>query len=69
MSAPIDDTIVIVLAGGAGERLYPLTKERAKPAVFFGGGLQSGSFRCHVVVRRRSMRSFSSVILRSVGSG
>src|SRR6185369_10008658 len=28
---------VIVLAGGAGERLYPLTKERAKPAVYFGG--------------------------------
>ncbi len=26
-----------VLAGGAGERLYPLTKERAKPAVYFGG--------------------------------
>ena len=24
-------------AGGAGERLYPLTKERAKPAVYFGG--------------------------------
>jgi len=33
----LDDTIVIVLAGGAGERLYPLTKERAKPAVYFGG--------------------------------
>jgi glucose-1-phosphate adenylyltransferase len=32
-----DDTLVIVLAGGAGERLYPLTKERAKPAVYFGG--------------------------------
>ena len=31
------DTLVIVLAGGAGERLYPLTKERAKPAVYFGG--------------------------------
>ena len=33
----LDETIVIVLAGGAGERLYPLTKERAKPAVYFGG--------------------------------
>lgn len=31
------DTLVILLAGGAGERLYPLTKERAKPAVYFGG--------------------------------
>ena len=27
----------IVLAGGRGERLYPLTKHRAKPAVPFGG--------------------------------
>ncbi len=33
----LDDAIVIVLAGGAGERLYPLTRERAKPAVYFGG--------------------------------
>src|ERR687898_1582642 len=32
-----DDTLVILLAGGAGERLAPLTKERAKPAVYFGG--------------------------------
>jgi glucose-1-phosphate adenylyltransferase len=32
-----DDILVMVLAGGAGERLYPLTKERAKPAVYFGG--------------------------------
>jgi glucose-1-phosphate adenylyltransferase len=33
----LNDVLVIVLAGGAGERLYPLTKERAKPAVYFGG--------------------------------
>jgi glucose-1-phosphate adenylyltransferase len=33
----LDDVLVILLAGGVGERLYPLTKERAKPAVFFGG--------------------------------
>ena len=35
--AHFDDTLVIILAGGAGERLYPLTRERAKPAVYFGG--------------------------------
>ncbi len=27
----------MVLAGGKGTRLYPLTKERSKPAVPFGG--------------------------------
>ena len=37
MPAFLDDSLAIVLAGGAGERLYPLTKERAKPAVYFGG--------------------------------
>src|SRR5246127_2942499 len=37
MPSFVDDSLVIVLAGGAGERLYPLTKDRAKPAVYFGG--------------------------------
>ena len=32
-----DNVLVIVLAGGAGERLAPLTRDRAKPAVYFGG--------------------------------
>ncbi len=32
-----DRTISIVLAGGVGSRLHPLTAERAKPAVPFGG--------------------------------
>ncbi len=33
----VRNTIVCLLAGGAGERLYPLTRDRAKPAVTFGG--------------------------------
>jgi glucose-1-phosphate adenylyltransferase len=31
------EVVAVLLAGGAGERLYPLTRERAKPAVPFGG--------------------------------
>ena len=33
----MDKVLAILLAGGAGERLYPLTRDRAKPAVPFGG--------------------------------
>ena len=33
----IDDALVMILAGGEGRRLSPLTKDRAKPAVPFGG--------------------------------
>ena len=31
------DILAMIMAGGAGERLYPLTRDRAKPAVPFGG--------------------------------
>lgn len=31
------DAIAVLLAGGQGERLWPLTRDRAKPAVPFGG--------------------------------
>ncbi len=37
MTNPAEETIAVVLAGGAGSRLHPLTAERAKPAVPFGG--------------------------------
>src|SRR5215471_15397269 len=33
----MQNVLAILLAGGAGERLYPLTKDTAKPAVPFGG--------------------------------
>src|SRR5512140_54103 len=33
----MENLLAILLAGGAGERLYPLTRNTAKPAVPFGG--------------------------------
>src|SRR3979490_3416816 len=33
----MNNVLAILLAGGVGERLYPLTRDRAKPAVPFGG--------------------------------
>ena len=55
-------TLVMVLAGGKGERLYPLTRDRAKPAVPFGGRyriidfvlsnfINSGYFRIKVLTQ------------------
>lgn len=32
-----EDVIAVILGGGVGQRLYPLTKQRAKPAVPLGG--------------------------------
>src|SRR5436305_3088253 len=34
---PVKDILTLVLAGGEGTRLKPLTRDRAKPAVPFGG--------------------------------
>jgi glucose-1-phosphate adenylyltransferase len=34
----MDDVLTVILAGGKGSRLDPLTRDRAKPAVPFGGG-------------------------------
>jgi len=60
-----DKTLSIVLAGGRGARLQPLTEERAKPAVPFGGKyriidftlsncLQSGLRRILVLTQYKS---------------
>jgi glucose-1-phosphate adenylyltransferase len=61
-----DDVLVIVLAGGVGERLSPLTRERAKPAVYFGGPyriidfvlsncLNSGFRRIYIATQYKSL--------------
>jgi len=58
-------TLGIVLAGGKGTRLYPLTRERAKPAVPFGGKyriidfvlsnfINSGIYSIYVLTQFRS---------------
>jgi ADP-glucose pyrophosphorylase len=33
----LSDCLVLILGGGRGERLFPLTLERSKPAIGFGG--------------------------------
>jgi len=60
------DTPVVVLAGGSGERLKPLTDERSKPSVPFGGAfriidftlsncLNSGLRMIYVLTQYKSM--------------
>ena len=46
----------IVLAGGEGKRLYPLTADRAKPAVPFGGGYRLIDFVLSNLVNARFLR-------------
>ena len=46
----------IVLAGGEGKRLYPLTADRAKPAVPFGGSYRLIDFVLSNLVNARYLR-------------
>ena len=65
MIAPTRRVLGIILAGGKGERLHPLTHERSKPAVPFGGKyriidfvlsnfVNSGIQSCYVLVQYMS---------------
>lgn len=40
----------MIMAGGKGERLFPLTKERSKPAVPFGGKYRIIDFVCPILL-------------------
>src|SRR3954467_3611551 len=66
MSALFDDTVVIVLAGGVGERLYPLTKERAKPAVYFGGPYRIIDFALSNCIHSGLRRAFLATPYKSL---
>lgn len=69
-----DDVLVMVLAGGEGSRLRPLTRDRAKPAVPFGARyriidfvlsnfVNSGLFRIKVLTQYKS-ESLNQHIMR-----
>ena len=60
------ETLALLLAGGQGERLHPLTRDRAKPAVPFGGAYRiidftlsncvlSGLRRIYVLTQYKSL--------------
>ena len=64
-SSILRETVTMLLAGGQGERLYPLTAHRSKPSVPFGGKyriidfalsncLNSGLRRVYVLVQYKS---------------
>lgn len=71
----MQDVLVMVLAGGRGSRLMPLTDERAKPAVPFGGRyrlidfvlsnfVNSGFFKIVVLTQYKS-QSLNKHLLRA----
>ena len=51
------DVLSMVLAGGMGERLFPLTRDRAKPAIPFGGRYRIIDFVLNNLVNSASRRS------------
>ena len=74
-TAGYPNVLAMILAGGEGSRLFPLTKERAKPAVIFGGKyriidfvlnnfVNSGFFKIKVLTQFKS-----DSLIRHLSSG
>ena len=57
--------LAFVLAGGKGTRLYPLTKERAKPAVPFGGKYRIVDFVMSNLINSRIYSIYVLIQFRS----
>src|SRR5512138_3821743 len=66
MASSLDNVLAVILAGGRGNRLYPLTKVRSKPAVPMAGKyrlidipisncINSGIFRIAVLTQFNSV--------------
>jgi len=60
------ETLTFVLAGGQGERLYPLTRKRSKPSVPFGGHYRIIDFTLSNCVNSGLMRIFVLTQYRSL---
>ncbi len=60
------ETLTFILAGGQGERLYPLTRGRSKPAVPFGGHYRIIDFTLSNCVNSGLMRIFVLTQYRSL---
>jgi glucose-1-phosphate adenylyltransferase len=60
------ETLTFILAGGQGERLYPLTRGRSKPAVPFGGHYRIIDFSLSNCVNSGLMRIFVLAQYRSL---
>src|SRR5271165_1161512 len=54
----MNNVLAILLAGGVGERLHPLTRHTAKPAVSFGGGYRIIDFTLSNCINSNIRRIF-----------
>src|SRR3981081_668843 len=62
LKAPTENTLAIIMGGGAGTRLFPLTKERAKPAVPLGGKYRLVDIPISNCINGRFSKSFGEIL-------